>query len=206
MTASRSKTPSTRALAAAAEFKKRLLSIALAPCSPAPPDAGTDDGGGLYNIHRVETIDFVGYAREHGAFVFGDIAVKGGKLFQRNDEDYFDFGKLSPKSLNQSVVCPSTLTWASTAKAGSPCCGNASAPRGALTFWLGAMFAEHIRASQKSYPFLEVVGEAGAGKSTLIEFLWKLVGRADYEGFDRASPAWRPGPATSPRWPACRWC
>lgn len=36
----------------------------------------------------------------------------------------------------------------------------------------------------KSYPFLEIVGEAGAGKTTLIEFLWKLVGRNDYEGFD----------------------
>ncbi|MNP02248.1 hypothetical protein D3C76_940960 [compost metagenome] len=28
------------------------------------------------------------------------------------------------------------------------------------------------------------MGEAGAGKSTLVEFLWKLVGRTDYEGFD----------------------
>jgi hypothetical protein len=34
-------------------------------------------------------------------------------------------------------------------------CFGAKGP--ALTFWLGAMFAEHIRASQKSYPFLEVV-------------------------------------------------
>lgn len=29
-----------------------------------------------------------------------------------------------------------------------------------------------------------MVGDPGAGKSTLIEFLWKLVGRVDYEGFD----------------------
>ncbi len=28
------------------------------------------------------------------------------------------------------------------------------------------------------------MGEGGAGKSTLIEFLWKLCGRRDYEGFD----------------------
>src|SRR6185436_6506602 len=54
----------------------------------------------------------------------------------------------------------------------------------ALTVWLGALFAEQIRATQKSFPFLEIVGEAGAGKSTLIEFLWKLCGRRDYEGFD----------------------
>ena len=54
----------------------------------------------------------------------------------------------------------------------------------ALAFWLGSLFAEQIRETQKSYPFLEIVGEAGSGKSTLIEFLWKLFGRSDYEGFD----------------------
>jgi len=54
----------------------------------------------------------------------------------------------------------------------------------ALTFWFGSLFAEQIRESDESYPFLEIVGEAGSGKSTLVEFLWKLIGRSDYEGFD----------------------
>jgi hypothetical protein len=31
---------------------------------------------------------------------------------------------------------------------------------------------------------MEIVGEAGAGKSRLIEMMWKLSGRKDYEGFD----------------------
>lgn len=31
---------------------------------------------------------------------------------------------------------------------------------------------------------MEIIGEPGAGKSTLIEFLWKMCGRIDYEGFD----------------------
>lgn len=54
----------------------------------------------------------------------------------------------------------------------------------ALSFWFGSFFAEQIRDKQKSYPFLEIVGEPGSGKSTLIEFMWKLSGRRDYEGFD----------------------
>jgi hypothetical protein len=56
----------------------------------------------------------------------------------------------------------------------------------ALAFWLGSLFAEQIRSKLgfKSFPFLELTGQHGTGKSTMIEFLWKLVGRDDYEGFD----------------------
>ncbi|HHR4158427.1 TPA: bifunctional DNA primase/helicase, partial [Salmonella enterica] len=45
----------------------------------------------------------------------------------------------------------------------------------------------------KSFPFLEIVGEPGTGKSTLLEFLWKLAGREEYEGFDpsKSTPAAR---------------
>jgi hypothetical protein len=43
----------------------------------------------------------------------------------------------------------------------------------------------------KSFPFLEMHGLPGTGKTTLIEFLWKLLGRENYEGFDpaKATPA-----------------
>lgn len=174
-------------LSAAAEFKKRLLHLA-----PGAVFTGTSQmlermmERQLYNIQRVETIDFIGYSREHGAFVLGDTAVKDGRLHEINAEDYFDMGNLSLKSLNQSVQLGINrdlddysadwlgLLWT--------CFGAKGLA--ALTFWLGALFAEQIRATQKSYPFMEIVGEAGAGKSTLIEFLWKLCGRRDYEGFD----------------------
>jgi hypothetical protein len=36
----------------------------------------------------------------------------------------------------------------------------------------------------KSFPFIELVGEPGTGKSTLLSFLWKLFGRSNYEGID----------------------
>lgn len=54
----------------------------------------------------------------------------------------------------------------------------------ALAWWTGTYFAEQIRSIHSSYPFIEIIGQAGAGKSRLIEFLWKLSGRKDYEGFD----------------------
>ncbi len=174
-------------LSAAAEFKKRLLHLA-----PGAVFTGTSQmlermmERQLYNIRCVETVDFIGYSREHGAFVLGDTAVKGGRIYDLNAEDYFDLGQLSLKSLNQSVQLSINRDLTEYDADWLGLLWNCFGAKGlaALTFWLGALFAEQIRAAQKSYPFMEIVGEAGAGKSTLIEFLWKLCGRRDYEGFD----------------------
>jgi hypothetical protein len=174
-------------LASASEFKKRLLGIA----------AGAVFTGNahqldamlkrwLARIKTVETIDYIGYSRDHGAWVFNDVAVKAGKLVPLNDEDFFDIGRLSIKSLNRSVdlainadLKEFSTEWVSLLWQCYHHKGIA-----ALAFWLGSLFAEQIRQKHKSYPFIELVGEPGAGKSTLIEFLWRLAGRSDYEGFD----------------------
>jgi hypothetical protein len=174
-------------LASASEFKKRLLSIA-----PGAVFTGTSQQldriiqRQLFNIKTVETIDFVGYSKEHGVYVMGDLAIKDSVVHTLNDEDYFELGKLNLKTLSQSPQLTLNrdrreyradwidLVW--------QCFGAKGLV--ALAFWFGSLFAEQIRQVQKSYPFLELVGEAGAGKSTLIEFMWKLFGRRDYEGFD----------------------
>lgn len=174
-------------LASASEFKKRLLSIA-----PGAVWTGTSQQldrvlrNQLFQIKTVATVDFIGYSAEHLTYVFNEFAVKDGQLHELNTEDFFDLGRLSIKSLNQSVHLhlnrsPNDYDSSWTEKLWR-CFG----PRGlvAAAFWLGALFAEQIRGLHKSFPFLEIVGEPGAGKSTLIEFLWKLVGRRDYEGFD----------------------
>lgn len=54
----------------------------------------------------------------------------------------------------------------------------------ALAFWTGSLFAAEIRDSGDAFPFLHIYGPAGCGKTTLIETLWKLLGRANYEGLD----------------------
>lgn len=174
-------------LASASEFKKRLLGIA----------AGAVFTGNahqldamlkrwLAKIKTVETIDYIGYSRDHGAWVFNDVAVKDGKTVPLNDEDFFDIGRLSIKSLNRSVDLAINTELKDFDTAWVDLLWRCYHFKGiaALAFWLGSLFAEQIRQRHKSYPFIELVGEPGAGKSTLIEFLWRLVGRCDYEGFD----------------------
>jgi hypothetical protein len=140
----------------------------------------------MKRIKTVETIDYLGYSKKHGAYIYNDIAIKGGAVKKINDEDYFEFGKLTVKSLALSpeLQINANLTqyktdWAKHLLTAFDVAGTVT-----LAWWLGSLFAEQIREEHKSYPFFELVGLAGAGKSTLIEFLWKLVGRADHEGAD----------------------
>ncbi|AOE85860.1 toprim domain-containing protein [Pseudomonas sp. TCU-HL1] len=174
-------------VAAASEFKKRLLSMAAGAVftgSGQQLDKIMKDQ--LYGLKTVETIDYVGYSKEHGCYVFGDVAVRNGVVNQVNAEDFFEFGKLRLKSLQKSIVIRPErdskryddtwlrLLWT--------CFGAQGVV--ALTFFFASLFAEQIRERWQSFPFLEVTGEAGAGKTTLLTFLWKLLGRAGYEGFD----------------------
>lgn len=173
-------------LSAASEFKKRLIHIA-------PGAVFTGSGQQLdkimkkqlFRIRTVQTIDFLGYSREYQAYVFGDVAVHNGRVCQINKEDFYELGTLRLKSLQKSI----SLAVEQDAKAYRddwlPMLWTSFAAQGvvALAFWFGSLFAEQIRKRYKSFPFLELTGEAGAGKSTLIMFLWKLLGR-DYEGFD----------------------
>ncbi|MGB6229491.1 MAG: toprim domain-containing protein [Litorimonas sp.] len=173
-------------IASSGDFKKRLLS--------ATP-GGLYMGGGaqlnwivendLDDIKQVETIDFVGYSREHKAYIFPDFAIRGGKHIPANAEDYIEIDKASVKTLSSSFAFEIGRRhqyepdWPQLVYQAFGMKGLA-----ALTYWFGSLFAEQIRSQQKSFPFLEIVGEAGSGKTTLVEFLWKTLGLEDTEGFD----------------------
>lgn len=188
MAAPRNGTFTAAQVTSASEFKKRIAHLThscLYTGSTQQLDQFYLDT--TARLKHVETIDYIGYSREHACYVLGDVAIREGNVFGINEEDYFDLGKkLAVKSLSQSVGLAINrdqdeyrtdwldMVW--------ECFGAKGIV--AVAFWFGSLFAEQIRATQKSYPFLEIIGEAGSGKSTLVEFLWKLVGRSDYEGFD----------------------
>lgn len=172
-------------LTAAAEFEKRLLHMA-------PGAMWSGSAVQLKHImahqleapKEVQTVDFIGYSALHKAYILNKVAVREGQVHEVNAEDYFDFDRLSVKSLQKSIRLaintgrPEPTGWVQLL-------WDAFGAKGvvALAYWLGSLFAEQVRADQQSFPFLEIVGEPGAGKTTLITFLWKLFGR-DYEGFD----------------------
>jgi len=174
-------------VAAASEFKKRLLSMAAGAVftgSGQQLDKIMKDQ--LYGLKTVETIDYVGYSKEHGAYVFGDLAMRNGVVSQVNKEDFFEFGKLRLKTLQKSIAMHIQRDAKQYRSDWLPMLWLCFGAKGivALAFWFGSLFAEQIRTQYKSFPFLEVTGEAGAGKTTLLMFLWKLLGRREYEGFD----------------------
>jgi energy-coupling factor transporter ATP-binding protein EcfA2 len=173
-------------LTAAAEFEKRLLHMA-------PGAMFSGNSAQLKRIMQwqldnpkvVQTIDFIGYSAAHRAYILGPVAVREGQIHETNAEDYFEFGRLSIKTLQRSVRLAVNPDRAGYDRAWQAHLWRAFGPKGyiALAFWFGTLFAEQVRAEQQSFPFLEIVGEPGSGKTTLLSFLWKLVGR-DHEGFD----------------------
>ena len=168
------------------EFKKRLLTVAPgALFSGNTVQLNTWLNEHLYNIKRVKVLDFVGYSYEHKCYVFNNVAVKNGVIHPINNEDHFNIKQLYIKSLNPTAINPNyelaqfnpdffEYLWQAFSVQGVV----------VLAFWLGSYFAEQCRDIFGAYPFLELVGEPGTGKSTLLEFMWKLSGRSNHEGFD----------------------
>ncbi|MEN3968671.1 toprim domain-containing protein [Acinetobacter sp. BWR-L5] len=140
----------------------------------------------LRDIKRVELINYVGYHKEHQTYVLCDIAVQSGRRFKINKEEYFEL----PRKTNLKARAPFQLEINNNASdytdAWVKDLLDAYDVRGmvALTAFFGSLFAQQIRSIHKSFPFIELVGEPGTGKSTLLSFLWKLFGRSNYEGID----------------------
>lgn len=172
-------------LTAAPEFKKRLFAFG---------GMFTGTTGQLDRLMQIQTrdlktvepIDFTGYSKAHQAWILGDIAVRSGRAYELNAEDYFDFGKFSIKLRSAERLLEINYDPDNFGTSWLPKLWTAYGAKGlvALTFWQMTLFAEQIRDAHKSVAFLQIIGEPGSGKSTLLEFMWRLYGRDGYEGFD----------------------
>lgn len=131
----------------------------------------------------VSSIPYVGYDRDAKAYVFQEMAYHQGREIPLNDHGYFEVQKqgikTSLKSVRVNTAGKFERGWVENYLKAFSWQGMA-----ALAYWLGSLFVQQIRAEHKTFPFLEFTGDPGAGKSTVLEFLWKLLGRDDYEGFD----------------------
>lgn len=174
-------------ISSASEFKKRLLHVAKgALYTGTSQQLDSLIKKDLPRIKEVKTQDFIGYNRDWRAWVFNKLAIHNGKIYSLNSEDYFEIGGMNIKTLSRSPVINIKSDDNSLSSGWEDDIWTAFGENGyvALAFWLGTFFAEQIREQQASFPFLEIIGEPGTGKSTLIDFLWRLCGRDSYEGID----------------------
>lgn len=123
----------------------------------------------------VKTLDYVGYDRDSGAYVYLNHAVENGKILALNKESFFQLKKSGIKTtvdikqkLNTKLVANFLPDYHTAFGTGGMV---------ALSWWFGCLFVEQVRDAHRSYPFFEVIGEAGSGKSDMVDFLWKLLGR-----------------------------
>ncbi len=135
------------------------------------------------NLPVVRSIPYIGYDNESEAYIFPSEAFYKGREITLNDDKFFNLGRtfIRPglKSISISSNGNFDPVWLPDYMRAFHWQGVAL-----LSFWLGSLFIQQIRKEQKSFPFFEFTGDPGAGKSTVLEFLWKLVGREGYEGFD----------------------
>lgn len=143
-------------------------------------------------LTTVSALPFVGYDRESKAWIFQQHAFHNGRRIEVNKHGYFDINRAGIKTVLHGVYIHTdgkfNPGWIKDFATAFNWQGMAT-----LAFWAGSLFVQQIRAIHKTFPFLELTGEPGAGKSTILEFLWKCVGREDYEGFDllKSTPAGR---------------
>ncbi|MEZ5688717.1 MAG: toprim domain-containing protein [Caenibius sp.] len=171
--------------AASGEFKKRLFAFSgMWAGNQEQLDRLMRDQ--TRTMKTVEPLHFTGYSANHDAWVLGDLAIHDGRVVKLSSERYFDIGKSAVKLRTEERILSVTYDPDKIAYGWISDVWTAWGPNGLITlaFFTMSLFAVQIRERDQSLGFLEIFGEAGSGKTTLITFMWKLFGRAQYEGFD----------------------
>ncbi|MGB0360426.1 MAG: toprim domain-containing protein, partial [Endozoicomonas sp.] len=137
---------------------------------------------------EIKRLRFIGYDKDSGAWVFPEFGFCAGKLIKNNDHGYLNTGKDKLKtkvSGNQIKMIRRDYHDERWIQLFHKTFGDTGLI--VMAWWYCTLFSEHIRAKYQDWPFLELTGEPGTGKTTLLKFLWRCIGRIDgYEGFDPA--------------------
>lgn len=136
---------------------------------------------------EIRSIRFIGYDEGFGGYVFPDYGIINGKLVEKDSLGLItSSGKKVKTNLQGIDFCmPNTtakLDWFNDIELAFGINGLVT-----LAFWFGTFFSEQLRKALGFFPFLEMSGKPGTGKSTLLEFFWKASGRIGrYEGINPA--------------------
>ena len=137
---------------------------------------------------EITRLRFVGYDKASKTWVYPEFGFHNGKFLAQNDMGYLDAGpnKVKTKVSHSQVKMihreHHDESWIDLFEKTFGHTGLL-----VMSWWFCTLYAEQIREKYQDWPFLEFTGEPGTGKTTLLKFLWRCVGRIDgYEGFDPA--------------------
>lgn len=138
----------------------------------------------LRKLKQITPVRATGYSEPHRAWLFGDIAVRDGRLERLNSDKYFDFGKDAVKLYSEERMLAIDYNSERLDFDWLPDLWTAYGPKGLviLAFFTMSLFAVQIRRRDGSLGFLEITGVPGSGKTTAVVLFWKMLGRANYEG------------------------
>lgn len=135
----------------------------------------------LENALTVRALPFVGYDASSKTYCYQTFGFNNGREYMANSHGYLEVGKSGLKTSLSSLALirgkDDEPDWFADFLEVNDMNGLAS-----LAWWTASLFTQQIRSKQHSWLFFELTGDAGAGKSSLLRFLWRLVGRPNYEG------------------------
>ena len=175
-------------VASAGDFRKKLLDMA----SWAKFKGDTDAFEWLSEkwaaqVRHIDTVAFGGYVPEYGVYVYPKFGVHNGRVIPVNADNYIRFSHVNIKSAYHDLHVEPNFALDQYNDQWLDDLWQAWQHNGiiVLAYFTASLIAAQIRQKQKDFMFLELVGEAGTGKSTLLEFMWRIMGRPHgYEGFD----------------------
>ncbi|MBU2514539.1 hypothetical protein KJ966_24705 [bacterium] len=133
-------------------------------------------------LNVVKILPWGGYDSDSDCYVFNEVAYdQEGRCFLPTNHEYFNISdKIKMKTAFEEKLYYNTSFKTDWFVDYYKSFGNRGIA--SLSFFLASLFAEQFRRERKSFAFLAAVGQPGTGKSTMVEFLWKLLGRDEYEG------------------------